>query len=124
MNTLIIGMQWGDEGKGKMVDALAPSYDVVIRYQGGANAGHTIITDKGKFIFHHIPSGMLYPDKICIIGNGMVVDPESLLREIDVLKKMGIEFKKRFLSAIGHISLCLIIKVWIKREKHFWVTRR
>jgi adenylosuccinate synthase len=99
-------MQWGDEGKGKVVDALAPSFDVVIRYQGGANAGHTIVTDKGKFIFHHIPSGILYPDKICIIGNGMVVDPESLLQEIDVLKKMGIEFKKRFfISDRAHIVM-------------------
>jgi adenylosuccinate synthase len=106
VNTLIIGMQWGDEGKGKVVDAIAPSYDIVIRYQGGANAGHTIITDKGKFIFHHIPSGILYPDKICIIGNGMVVDPESLLQEIDVLKKMGVEFKKRFfISDRAHIVM-------------------
>jgi len=106
VNTLIIGMQWGDEGKGKIVDALAPSFDIIIRYQGGANAGHTVITDKGKFIFHHIPSGILYPDKICIIGNGMVVDPEILLQEMDTLREMGIEFKKRFfISDRTHIVM-------------------
>ncbi|MCD6223739.1 MAG: adenylosuccinate synthase [Deltaproteobacteria bacterium] len=106
MNTLIVGMQWGDEGKGKIVDAITPSFDIVVRYQGGANAGHTILTDKGKFIFHHIPSGILYNNKICIIGNGVVIDLETLSEEMNELEKSGTELKKRFfISDRAHVVM-------------------
>ena len=92
MVTVVLGTQWGDEGKGKIIDYLAKDCDIVARYQGGANAGHTVIVNGKKFVFHLIPSGILYPGKICILGNGVVIDPESLLSEIANLKKEGIKF--------------------------------
>ncbi|MDR3075709.1 MAG: adenylosuccinate synthetase, partial [Synergistaceae bacterium] len=78
----LIGAQWGDEGKGRVVDALAKEVDVVVRYQGGANAGHTVIADGKKHVFHLLPSGMLYPGRLCVIGNGVVMDPGQLITEI------------------------------------------
>ncbi|MDR1966935.1 MAG: adenylosuccinate synthase [Synergistaceae bacterium] len=78
----LIGAQWGDEGKGRVVDALAREVDVVVRYQGGANAGHTVIVGGRKHVFHLLPSGMLYPNRTCVIGNGVVLDPEQLISEI------------------------------------------
>lgn len=89
-NLVIVGAQWGDEGKGKIVDILTESADIVVRFQGGNNAGHTVIVDGEKHIFHLIPSGILHPGKVCIIGDGVVVDPEVLIQEIDVLKAKGI----------------------------------
>jgi adenylosuccinate synthase len=89
----IVGMQWGDEGKGKIVDLLTEYADVVVRFQGGNNAGHTVVVGNEKIILHLVPSGALYPDKKCVIGNGVVVDPKVLLEEIDELKKRG-HFKK------------------------------
>ena len=89
-NTIVVGCQWGDEGKGKVVDMLAEKSDVIARFQGGANAGHTIIVDGKKFILHLIPSGVTYKDKICYIGNGVVLDLFGILEEMDVLKKEGI----------------------------------
>ena len=74
-NLVVIGAQWGDEGKGKIVDILARDADAVVRYQGGSNAGHTVINDRGTFIFHLVPSGILYRGTLCVIGNGVVVDP-------------------------------------------------
>jgi adenylosuccinate synthase len=95
MNLAIIGAQWGDEGKGKIVDLLAPHFDIVVRYQGGHNAGHTVIIRKDgveeKFVLHLIPSGITHPGKTCVIGNGVVVHPEALLNEIDELRAQGIE---------------------------------
>ena len=82
---VIVGAQWGDEGKGKVVDLLAEQADAVIRFQGGNNAGHTIVRDGETFKFHLIPSGILYPGKLCVIGNGVVVDPRVLSEEIDGL---------------------------------------
>ena len=83
MNLAIIGAQWGDEGKGKIVDLLAPHFDIVTRYQGGHNAGHTVIIRSGgvdhKFVLHLIPSGITHPGKTCVIGNGVVVSPLALL---------------------------------------------
>ena len=79
---VIVGAQWGDEGKGKVVDLLAEQADLVIRFQGGNNAGHTIVRDGETFKFHLIPSGILYPGKLCAIGNGVVVDPQVLTEEI------------------------------------------
>ena len=94
---VVIGSQWGDEGKGKIVDLLAKDADVIVRYQGGSNAGHTVITDKGTFIFHLIPSGVLYRGKQCVLGNGVVIDPGGLIGELDGLKNNGIAVGKRFL---------------------------
>ncbi len=88
-NVAVVGMQWGDEGKGKIVDILAADSDIIARYQGGNNAGHTVVTEKGEFIFHLIPSGILHPEKKCVIGNGVVIDPRSLLSEIDYIEKKG-----------------------------------
>lgn len=88
-NVAVIGAQWGDEGKGKIVDLFTRDADVVVRFQGGNNAGHTLVVDGKKTVLHLIPSGALHPGKLCIIGNGVVVDPETLLKEIRGLKKRG-----------------------------------
>jgi len=85
---LIVGIQWGDEGKGKIVDLLAQNYDVVCRYQGGHNAGHTIVVDSKKIALHLIPSGILNPKAVNIIGNGVVVSPEALLKEMDQFENL------------------------------------
>ncbi len=90
MNTVIVGAQWGDEGKGKIVDYLTEKTDVVIRAQGGNNAGHTVINDGKKYVLHLIPSGILWPGKSCIIGNGVVLDLFSLIEEINTLRSQGI----------------------------------
>lgn len=89
-NLCIVGLQWGDEGKGKIVDAIAGDFDLVVRYQGGSNAGHTVVIDGTKYVLHLIPSGILRPNKPCIIGNGVVVDPGQLLKEIAELRERGI----------------------------------
>jgi adenylosuccinate synthase len=89
-NVVVIGTQWGDEGKGKVVDVLAEKAHVVARFQGGNNAGHTMVVDGESFISHLIPSGILHPDKICLIGNGVVVDPGVLIQEITELKERGV----------------------------------
>ena len=89
--TVIVGAQWGDEGKGKITDLLAERADMVIRFQGGNNAGHTIVREGEVFKFHLIPSGILYPGKICAIGNGVVIDPKVLLEEIDGLRRQGLD---------------------------------
>jgi adenylosuccinate synthase len=90
-HTAVVGLQWGDEGKGKIVDLLTASHDVIVRYNGGANAGHTVVVGDQRYALHLIPSGILYPDKVCVIGNGVVVDPEKLIQEIDALRARGIE---------------------------------
>jgi len=90
-NTAIVGLQWGDEGKGKIVDLLTAEHDVIARYNGGANAGHTVVVGDEKYALHLIPSGILYEDKQCVIGNGVVVDPIQLIKEIDTLRNRGIE---------------------------------
>ncbi len=103
-NTIIVGAQWGDEGKGKVIDLLAEKADYIVRYQGGNNAGHTVVIKNQEFILHLIPSGILHPGKICLIGNGVVVDPAALLEEITMLKKRGIEVDKNLLiSDQAHI---------------------
>ncbi len=89
-NVIIVGAQWGDEGKGKIVDVLTENTDVVVRAQGGNNAGHTVIYGGNKYVLHLIPSGILWPGKLCVIGNGVVLDPISLLQEIDKLSGQGI----------------------------------
>lgn len=87
---VVVGAQWGDEGKGKIVDVLAERADVVVRYQGGANAGHTVVKGDDEFILHQIPSGILHPGTRCFIGNGVVLDPETLLAEVDALERRGV----------------------------------
>ncbi len=103
-NIVIVGTQWGDEGKGKVIDILSQSSDYIIRFQGGNNAGHTVVVNGKEFIFHLIPSGILHKDKICLIGNGVVVDPGILLSEISQLRDRGIEVKDRLkISQLCHI---------------------
>jgi len=103
-NIVIVGAQWGDEGKGKVIDIYAPRADYIVRYQGGNNAGHTVVIGKDSFILHLIPSGILHKGKICVIGNGVVVDPKALLEEIEMLESKGISVKGRlFLSEQAHI---------------------
>lgn len=101
---VVVGVQWGDEGKGKVIDLLARMADMVVRYQGGNNAGHTVVTKDGEFIFHLVPSGILNQGKICIIGNGVVVDPKVLVEEIESLRKKGIEvFGNLWIAENAHI---------------------
>src|SRR3989442_5697519 len=105
-SVVVVGVQWGDEGKGKVVDAVAEHFDIVARYQGGANAGHTVVVDGTKFVLQLIPTGILRPDKIAVIGNGVVVDPEALLREIETLERAGVEVGERLLiSDRAHLIL-------------------
>ena len=91
MNIVVLGAQWGDEGKGKIVDLLTPQFDIVARYQGGHNAGHTVYVGGKKFVLRLIPSGILHPGIACVIGNGVVVDPQALLTEIDELEALGVD---------------------------------
>ncbi len=94
-NRIVIGCQWGDEGKGKVVDLLSREADIVARFQGGNNAGHTIIVDGKQFILHLIPSGIIHPGKICIIGNGVVLDPFVFIEELETIKNAGVEYADR-----------------------------
>ena len=104
--TVIVGGQWGDEGKGKIVDILSESHRIVVRYQGGANAGHTIQIKDKKYVLHLIPSGILRDDVICVIGNGVVIDPAALLDEIKLLKENGISVEGRlFISQNAHLIM-------------------
>jgi adenylosuccinate synthase len=102
---VIIGTQWGDEGKGKVVDLLAERAEMVVRFQGGNNAGHTIVRDGEQFKFHLIPSGILYPGKTCVIGNGVVVDPSILIEELDALRRRGVDVGGLRLSANAHLIM-------------------
>jgi adenylosuccinate synthase len=105
-NTIIVGAQWGDEGKGKIIDVLTAKTDIVVRSQGGNNAGHTVIQGGKKYILHLIPSGILRRGKICVIGNGVVIDPVALVAEIEGLRKMGIKIGKNLLiSDCAHLVL-------------------
>jgi len=90
-HTAIVGLQWGDEGKGKVVDILTAEHDVIVRYNGGANAGHTVVVGDERYALHLVPSGILSPDRLCVIGNGVVVDPEQLLHEIASLRERNVE---------------------------------
>lgn len=104
-NVVVIGAQWGDEGKGKITDLLSKSADVVVRYQGGVNAGHTVVVNDQIFKLHLIPSGILYPDKECIIGAGTVIDPKILIEELDQLKALNISTSKLMVSQTAHITM-------------------
>jgi adenylosuccinate synthase len=106
MNVVVMGAQWGDEGKGKIVDYLAQEAKYVVRFAGGANAGHTIVVDGKKYALHQVPSGILYPDKSVFLGSGMVIDPEALFKELQMLSDNGIRWEKRvFISDRAHIVL-------------------
>ena len=104
-NVIVIGAQWGDEGKGKITDLLSRSADVVVRYQGGVNAGHTVVVKGQTFKLHLIPSGILYPDTECIIGTGTVIDPQVLIEEIDQLQALNISTKNLRISQTAHVTM-------------------
>jgi adenylosuccinate synthase len=120
-NVVIVGAQWGDEGKGKIVDLLTQYADLVVRFQGGNNAGHTIVLKGEKFVVHLIPSGILYADKKCIIGNGVVLDPAVLIQEIDEIKKRGYfrDDSQLMISEETHLILPYHRRVDVAREKTF-----
>ncbi|HLG42308.1 MAG TPA: adenylosuccinate synthase, partial [Planctomycetota bacterium] len=102
----VIGVQWGDEGKGKIVDFLAEKADFVVRYQGGANAGHTVVIDGQKYVFHHIPSGILNRRTKCVIANGVVIDPATLIEEMEDLEKRGVDFRNHlYISDRAHLVM-------------------
>ena len=104
--TAIVGLQWGDEGKGKVIDYLARDYDVVVRFQGGANAGHSVYANGKSFVFHLIPSGMLWEDVVGVIGPGVVIDPEAFVKEISDLEKTVGDLKGRlFVDPRAHIVM-------------------
>jgi adenylosuccinate synthase len=106
MNLAVLGAQWGDEGKGKIVDLLTPRFDIVARFQGGHNAGHTVYVDGAKFVLRLIPSGILHPGIACVIGNGVVVDPQALFAEVDELASTGIDVATRLMvSDKAHLIL-------------------
>lgn len=105
-NNALIGLQWGDEGKGKIVDFLTENHDIIVRYQGGNNAGHTVFIQDEKYVLHLIPSGILHDGKICLIGNGVVIDPVALFEEIDELKHKNISVDKRlFIADNAHVLM-------------------
>jgi adenylosuccinate synthase len=103
---VVIGTQWGDEGKAKMIDFYTRDADIIVRYQGGANAGHTVVVNKRKFVFHLVPSGILHEGRVCVVGNGVVLDPVQLLDEIALLEKEGFSVDGRlFISDAAHLIL-------------------
>jgi len=118
-NVAIIGAQWGDEGKGKVVDLFTHEADIIVRFQGGNNAGHTLVVDGKKTVLHLVPSGALHPDKLCIIGNGVVVDPEILIAEIEALKAQGhlVHSKLLRISEQAHVIMPYHKAIDLARER-------
>lgn len=104
-SVVLVGAQWGDEGKGKITDFLAQKADLVVRYQGGNNAGHTVVVEGKEYKLHLIPSGILYPDKTCVIGNGVVIDPGVLIKELDYLESQGISTANLRISGRAHVIM-------------------
>ena len=104
-NVIVIGAQWGDEGKGKITDLLSKSADIVVRYQGGVNAGHTVVVKDQTFKLHLIPSGILYPETECIIGSGTVIDPKVLIQELDQLESLKVSTENLLISETAHITM-------------------
>ena len=134
VNLIVVGMQWGDEGKGKIVDLLSPAFDGVVRYQGGHNAGHTVKFADRHFSLQLIPSGILHPGMDCVLGNGMVIAPDAFFTEVERLEKEGVRVDKRlFVSNRAHALLppvCLGERqpfltpdVFIVRARTGWVWR-
>lgn len=105
MNIVVVGTQWGDEGKGRVIDLLARKVDVIVRYQGGSNAGHTVVVDGEKFVFHLIPSGVLHPGKKSIVANGLVIEPGQILEEMEELKNRGVSMGNLYISANAHVVM-------------------
>jgi adenylosuccinate synthase len=103
--TVVIGGQWGDEGKGRIVDLLARDASVIARYSAGNNAGHTIINHLGLFALHIVPAGIFYPEKVCIVGNGVAVDPQALIEEIDTLEERGVSTDRLYISDRAHVVM-------------------
>jgi len=117
MKVVVMGAQWGDEGKGKIVDYLAGEAQIIVRFAGGANAGHTIVIGKEEYALHLIPSGVLYPDKLVVLGAGMVIDPKALFAELAMLNERGIETTGRvFISDRAHIVLPRYIEIDKERD--------
>jgi adenylosuccinate synthase len=117
MKVVVIGAQWGDEGKGKIVDYLANEAQLIVRFAGGANAGHTIVIGEDEYALHLIPSGVLYPDKTVILGAGMVIDPRALFAELAMLNERGIETTGRvFISDRAHIVFPRYIQIDLERD--------
>lgn len=105
-NLIVIGSQWGDEGKGKVVDILAKDADVIVRFQGGSNAGHTVVTKKQSYVFHLVPSGILARGKLCVLGNGVVIDPGAFLTELDTLRRQGVKIGRNLvISQRAHVIM-------------------
>src|ERR1051326_475917 len=105
-NTILVGAQWGDEGKGKIIDVLTERADIVVRTQGGNNAGHTVFIGRQKYVLHLVPSGILRRRKTCVIGNGVVIDPVSLVEEIQGLNRLGVKLHDNlFISDTAHLVL-------------------
>jgi adenylosuccinate synthase len=103
---VVLGLQWGDEGKGKIVDVLTPGYDVIARFQGGPNAGHSLEFNEIKHVLHSIPSGIFHENKINVIGNGVVIDPVIFKKEADSIYKLGVDLKKKLpISRKAHLIL-------------------
>src|SRR5947209_15126496 len=107
MIIVIIGAQWGDEGKGKVVDLLADRFDVVSRYQGGHNAGHSVYVGDKAFVLRLLPSGIIHPDKTCVLGNGMVIDPKAFFEEVDQIKEQGISVTPERLKVSSRAHLIM-----------------
>jgi len=106
MNIVLVGIQWGDEGKGKVIDILSRKVDYIVRYQGGNNAGHTVVVGDKEYIFHLMPSGILHKGKVCCIGNGVVIDPAVLIKEMEGLTKSGININNRLkISSLAHVIM-------------------
>ena len=103
--TIVAGVQWGDEGKGRIVDLLADKADLVVRCQGGPNAGHTVINDQGKFVLHSVPSGIFSPNALCIIGAGTVLNPNGLMEELQGLVDAGIDIQRLLISERAHLIM-------------------
>ena len=124
MLTAIVGINWGDEGKGRMVDLLSERYDIICRYQGGNNAGHTVVNEKGKFILNLLPSGILRETTVNIIGNGVVVDLEHLCHEAETLRKAGISVTPDNLKLSSRPPCaCPIISSWTAWKRIAWPTK-
>lgn len=107
MNFVVVGVQWGDEGKGKLIDFLSDKVDITVRYQGGNNAGHTVVVNEEEYIFHLLPSAILHQQKVCVIGNGVVIDPRALIQEIRDLKKRRIPVKTNQLKISGNAHVVM-----------------
>lgn len=107
MLTSVVGINWGDEGKGRMVDLLSQDYDIVVRYQGGNNAGHTVVNDRGRFILNLLPSGILRDETVNVLGPGMVIDMEHLYNEVQRLRDAGIEITPKHLKISDRASICM-----------------